>query len=251
MANVSFSRDEFDQFCTEQELADNARLWEELHSVHSNGALETLMERANNMLGGSGVEAIRIEGADAGRYYGDIVATYVNFGDTYAETLVLDSASHTFFLTSWGDFVEAYEREHPRLCPVCNDRPAEYNGDTGERDLPCSTCAEGEEKERAPEKEGCRYPHRFFPVQYKYSMFGEVEDTTAYWHRALGEAPILCLDPVRSGSEEFYAPLRDPSTMGNLYYRAGRRLEEVGAFLTLDSVERALVELDRFLEQNG
>jgi len=61
-----------------------------------------------------GVEAIRVEGEWLDNYHGDIVASYCNTGDTYAETVLLDHETGEFVLTSWGDFLENWEATHER-----------------------------------------------------------------------------------------------------------------------------------------
>jgi len=104
MAAVDFPRQDFDEFCQAHGLEDNERLWEELNTITGSGALSVLMERANNLLDGHGVEYIS---------HGELAAAYVNFGDPYDVTLVLDdTATPTFRLTSWGGLVETWEREH-------------------------------------------------------------------------------------------------------------------------------------------
>jgi len=74
---------------------------------------EKILEAANEVLEGYGVEAIHKEDAWVDGYYGDIIATYVNMGDTYENTLLLDSETEEFLWTSWGDFLEGWEAEHP------------------------------------------------------------------------------------------------------------------------------------------
>lgn len=68
------------------------------------------MEEINKILGGFGVEAIRGEWKNG--YWCDIVATYVNRGDTYSTTVLhvrgesqFDDRGR-FIVSSWGDFVE-------------------------------------------------------------------------------------------------------------------------------------------------
>jgi len=51
-----------------------------------------------------GVEAIR--GAWHDRYYGDIVALYLNTGETYNCTLIYDCVKERFHVLDWGTFVE-------------------------------------------------------------------------------------------------------------------------------------------------
>jgi hypothetical protein len=59
-----------------------------------------------------GVEPIRIEDAFIDRYYYDIVASYLNTGETYATTLLLDHDEQRWTLASWGDFLEANESKY-------------------------------------------------------------------------------------------------------------------------------------------
>jgi hypothetical protein len=67
-------------------------------------ANELKLEACNEVLSGYGTESIR--GAWSSSFYGDIVFTYVNMGDTYDQTVVFDCVKGTFHLTSWGDMVE-------------------------------------------------------------------------------------------------------------------------------------------------
>lgn len=71
---------------------------------------DKVLEEVNRLIDGHGVEPIRDENAND-RYYGDVVALYVNMGDTYETTLLYDTGEHEFHVTSWGDWYEAYEAE--------------------------------------------------------------------------------------------------------------------------------------------
>ncbi len=76
---------------------------------HPLPAKDCKLSALNELLDGMhGVEAIREEGA-WDRYYGDCIAEYLNTGDSYAATILLDHARGKWMLTSWGDFVEARE----------------------------------------------------------------------------------------------------------------------------------------------
>lgn len=66
---------------------------------------ECRMVALNRIMDGCGVEVIRGRWVD--RYHGDIQAAYVNFGDTYDLTILLDHERQTWRVTSWGDWVEA------------------------------------------------------------------------------------------------------------------------------------------------
>ena len=116
MAHVDFSLGDWKQFCLNHGLEDEdvaERLFEEMQNIGSSSALEVLMERVNNQLNADGVENIR-----AGyyyhvdRYYGDIVARYVNVGEPYRETLLLDTENTAFELTSHREWLETWEEEH-------------------------------------------------------------------------------------------------------------------------------------------
>lgn len=45
----------------------------------------------------------------------EVVAEYSNSGDSYAPTILFNHKRCTWCLTSWGDFVETYERNNGRL----------------------------------------------------------------------------------------------------------------------------------------
>ena len=71
---------------------------------------QELIEHAiNQEIEGFGVEAIEAEG-EWDRYYGPIVALYINMGDTYATTLLYDVERDSWYITSCGDWVETAER---------------------------------------------------------------------------------------------------------------------------------------------
>lgn len=62
-----------------------------------------MMTEANGILDGHGVEFIRSEDNEANAYY-------VNMGDTYEPTVLLDLGRDKVWATSWGDWLEAEER---------------------------------------------------------------------------------------------------------------------------------------------
>jgi hypothetical protein len=68
---------------------------------------ECIMEMFNELLDGFGVEAIKAVGAHVDNYHFDIVADYVNTGDTYNTTILHDHVTSRFMVTSWGDYVES------------------------------------------------------------------------------------------------------------------------------------------------
>jgi hypothetical protein len=72
---------------------------------------ELKMAALNALFECHGVEAIRVEGEWLDNYHGDIIGTYINSGDTYAPTVVLDHESGEFLVTTYGDWLEGWERE--------------------------------------------------------------------------------------------------------------------------------------------
>lgn len=67
------------------------------------------LEKINEILRGYGTEAIRGEWQNG--YWCDIVASYVNMGDTYLVT-VIHARDKGFLVMSFGDFVEKYQQEY-------------------------------------------------------------------------------------------------------------------------------------------
>jgi len=67
---------------------------------------DCIMLMFNELLEGFGVEGLPIEGEHIDSYYYNIVADYVNMGDTYDTTVLKDNATGKFIVTSWGDFIE-------------------------------------------------------------------------------------------------------------------------------------------------
>jgi hypothetical protein len=67
--------------------------------------LDKALEAANEILGTYGVEAIQSETSWV-PYWMDIVALYLNAGDTYNPTLLYNRLTGTLNLTTYGDFVE-------------------------------------------------------------------------------------------------------------------------------------------------
>jgi hypothetical protein len=90
--------------------ADASRLVKACREATSNAKVDAAMELANRLLGGFGVEAIG--GMDVDSYYQNTVALYVNMGDTYDATVLFDTVKRKFYITSVGDFVEAYDRAY-------------------------------------------------------------------------------------------------------------------------------------------
>lgn len=93
----------------ELELFESNQHWIK-HCFNRPNDNELSMNALNELLEGHGIEAIRNENAYVNRYYSDCIGTYVNMGDTYINTIVYDTESNEYILTSWGDFYESYEQ---------------------------------------------------------------------------------------------------------------------------------------------
>lgn len=64
------------------------------------------LEQFNSDLSGYGIEPLRKNGYFH-KYYGDVVALFVNMGDSYTETVFFDTKRELFFI---GDFEFAAKR---------------------------------------------------------------------------------------------------------------------------------------------
>ena len=72
--------------------------------------VDSTLELISRKIGGYGVEAI--EGNWHDRYYQNIVALYVNMGDVYDATILYNTVTNAFSVTTVGDFVEHNERRY-------------------------------------------------------------------------------------------------------------------------------------------
>lgn len=69
------------------------------------------MGKINRLLEGYGIEVIT-GSCYYHHYWGNIVAEYVNMGNTYNYTVVYDVVKGKFIATSWGDFVEKNQSKY-------------------------------------------------------------------------------------------------------------------------------------------
>ena len=75
---------------------------------------EIALEMLDELFNTCGVEGISDDRFYVDRYHGNIVASYVNTGDTYSATLLLDHLASRWRLTTWGDFVESLDAKVER-----------------------------------------------------------------------------------------------------------------------------------------
>lgn len=151
MATVDFSMQEWTDFAAnaigrgsvQDDLKTVRRLYNQMEKVGAGRALNELLDRLNEFLDGSGVEALFERD---GRIVTDAwdsrhLIEYINFGDTYVETLIYDVFRHAFYLGSYGGFIEAWEAENPQTAQYVDcgqDFPLEEL-DEGERCRDCRT----------------------------------------------------------------------------------------------------------------
>ena len=93
------------------EYEDARRLLDLVDKVNSDRDVEHVMEIANEMLDGHGVEALNDERAHRDSFWQDAIASYVNLGDPYVTTILYDTENSTFLIGNWGDFLEKWESE--------------------------------------------------------------------------------------------------------------------------------------------
>jgi len=208
--------------------------------------VDEVLQRANaeDLVDGHGVEGVHGEGE--GMHSGNM--SYVNMGETYAETLIYDDDSDTFMLGTWGGWLEAWRAEHP-LETTCSDCGIVIAGDR--EGGVCSDCAEEREEASGSGEHG-----RQFDVWVDHRLRGDGPYLVkAYW---LGgedpENPLATVElsvhlPVSFRGNVETNATRLPT--GILYEARGITWLDSGWRLVKDSVEKALVELDRYLEQTA
>jgi hypothetical protein len=82
---------------------------------------ETILEAVSSGTGGFGVEAIWLDETARSDPRAVPDALYVNRGETYARTLLYDTAGAVFLETSWGDWLEAEELRRATAQPSRRD----------------------------------------------------------------------------------------------------------------------------------
>lgn len=73
--------------------------------------LDRILDAANEAMGGHGTEGIRCEKV-WDPYFCNIIAVYVNMGDTYDTTLLYNTDTDSVVVTSFGDWVERNDRRY-------------------------------------------------------------------------------------------------------------------------------------------
>jgi hypothetical protein len=78
--------------------------------IHPNTIMKAKMMALDEILDGHGTEVIHSSNQWINHYYQDIIATYINMGDTYIPTIILMHDDHRFIVDSWGNIVESLEK---------------------------------------------------------------------------------------------------------------------------------------------
>jgi hypothetical protein len=105
--NSSFNDDVKSNF---PEIADE--IISTINDVNTNNPreIDDVMDVIDNLISGYGVEVIRSNNIN-NKYWIDVVATYINLGDTYKTTILYDVINNEFLCISYGNWIE----NHPEL----------------------------------------------------------------------------------------------------------------------------------------
>lgn len=76
----------------------------QIFNKHVSGSSQAILRKANRLMGGHGIGIVRGD-RNFTTGYEDVAAQYVNTGDAYRLTVVLDIPRMKFYLTSIGDWV--------------------------------------------------------------------------------------------------------------------------------------------------
>lgn len=106
MAQVDFSREEFEEFASEHDVSeqDSERLWEEMNLFVAPRQISDMMQRADKMFHTHGVGSLGMPPHPQ--------VLFLEMGDTYIGTLLFEQENSTFHITSWGDFLEEWQNEN-------------------------------------------------------------------------------------------------------------------------------------------
>ncbi len=97
---------------------DLKQLYEHLVAwrAHAGGiTARSILEEANALMDAHGIEYLRPEDEDSDNWRNERGAYYVNTGDAYTPTLLIDLKKDRFIATDYGSFVEAEERKGRRF----------------------------------------------------------------------------------------------------------------------------------------
>lgn len=87
-----------------------AVLAERTKSARSHRQIDDVLKLADEMMNAHGIEAVRGKHVDS--YYMNIVGLYVNMGCPYTGTLLYDTVTNKFLVTTLGDWQEKNEKKY-------------------------------------------------------------------------------------------------------------------------------------------
>lgn len=91
---------------------ESARIARLMSSAAGNAnRADKALDEINEIIGGHGIEPINGD-HHVSNYYGDIVALYVNTGDTYNATVIYETEEGRFHVTTMGDWVEQFQETY-------------------------------------------------------------------------------------------------------------------------------------------
>jgi RNA binding exosome subunit len=90
---------------------DAREILRRIRSANEHEEVDAILEDVDRLIDENGVEALHESNAFVDRYYHDIIALYVNRGESYKATLVFDTANWLFTVEGWADFYERWEGE--------------------------------------------------------------------------------------------------------------------------------------------
>lgn len=93
--------------------------------------VDKILESFNQVMKGYGIESINSEYEWVSHYYQNIIALYVNRGDTYDTTILFDTAEQKFIVCSWGDWYENTDTYKKHSASDCEHLDTRFELDLG------------------------------------------------------------------------------------------------------------------------
>lgn len=113
-----------------------------------------VLHALSELLNGFGVETIWESDSSS-----PVIGEYVNMGDTYTPTVVYNTDSEEYEVTSWGDFLESWEHEQ-----------AEENGE-----IRCGYCGEMTKSDEEWSDTTCEHCHRNVSTGEHECVWGPIQ----------------------------------------------------------------------------
>lgn len=274
MAGVDFTMQEWSAFVSDARredvpLKEVRRMYEAMQDMTNYGQVrhrrrhETL-ERLNTFLDGFGVAGLfERDGELVTDGTENHLIDYIDFGETYARTLIYDVDRHAFYLGDYGSFVEAWQAEHPEEvpCELCGEMTADFDADTGL----CPDCRDREhESDREREREEAKWASRIWkPLEEEQliAVLRSVEGAPVHVHAVHGDPQLLGFSVPSPIDGYFFAEEPDRPyvlTLAELRERFEYNHDTIVTLVCEQNItieesqyQRLMVALDAFLEGAG